>query len=287
MPDDVTPVVVGDGHLGILLHQILLDLLHRCGRRASVGDVLQLLVDDGIQLLIALRIGIIRDLHRGVGLIVAIELEVDADTIGTALLLTYGIGISDGEAALQEVEFQVTLWREGHVGRQEDTDIGQWRGLLLGEFHHLLTVYDARDVTIVGLLMLAGSGKRRQILAKQLAQLLLVVIADNNGLEVGGISKPLLVDLEDAVIAHLVERLLGDGFHTRMVSVEDGTDRVAIVHLGRGIAVGEERIVTVHQCGKGNCVLAWLCEIEPNQLEHRFHILRRRAGTDGLSLAAH
>ncbi len=56
VPDDVAPVVVGDGGLLVLLDEVLLDFLHGRLDGALLGDIEQLLVDDGVQLLVAVSI---------------------------------------------------------------------------------------------------------------------------------------------------------------------------------------------------------------------------------------
>ena len=51
-------------------------------------------------------------------------------------------------------------------------------------------------------------------------------------LEVGSIGKPLLINLEDAVVVGLPDHVLGDRLHAWVVSIEDGLDGVVIVNLG-------------------------------------------------------
>ena len=79
--------------------------------------------------------------------------------------------------------------------------------------------------------MLIGGRQRGEILADKATQLLLVVVADDDRLEVRGIAKTLLVDLEDAIVAGLVECLLYNGLQSWMMSVEDGANRVVVINL--------------------------------------------------------
>ena len=85
--------------------------------------------------------------------------------------------------------------------------------------------------------MLSGSGQRCHILTEILAELLLVVVADDDCLEVGSIAETLLVDLQNAVVADAVESGLNHWLKTWMMAIEDSTDRVIIIYLGRSIAI--------------------------------------------------
>ena len=232
MPDDIVPIAVVDGQLGILLGQVLLDLVHAGSLGAVVGNVLQLLVDDGVQLLVAAGVCIVGDGQRGIGFVVLVQIEVDADAIGAALLLAYRVGVGNGEAALQEVKLQVALGCERHVGGIVDADIGQRCGLLLAEHMGRLAAHDTGNVIPVGLLLLIGRGQGGQILTQQRAQLVQRHMADDDGLEVGSIAETLLVNLEDTVVVSLVDHLLCNRSQTGMVTIEDGTYRVVVVHLG-------------------------------------------------------
>ena len=251
------------------------------------GNVLQLLVDDGVQLLIAAGVGVVRDAQRGVGLLVAVQVEVDADTVGAALLFAYGVGIGYGETALEEVELKVALGREGNVGRIVYADIGQWGGLLFAEDVGRLAACDAWHTTPVGLLMLVGRGQRSQILTEQRAQLVERHVSDDDSAEVGCVAETLLVYLEDAVVVGLVDDLLCDGCHARVVTVEYGAYGVVIVYARRGVAVAEERTRAVDQAAEGCGVAPRLGEVEVGQLEERLEFLDRAAATDALSARAH
>ena len=169
MPDNVTPVIVGDSHLGILLGEILLHLLQRCGSRTVVGDVLQLLVDDWVQLAIATGIGIVGNLQGGIRMLVLIQVEIYADTVSTAFLLTNRVGIGDRETTLQEVELEIALWGEIYICGQVDADISQWCSHLFGELYHLLSIHNLWYVGLVGLFVLASSRQGGQILTEVLA----------------------------------------------------------------------------------------------------------------------
>ena len=134
--------------------------------------------------------------------------------------------------------------------------------------------------------MLACRGQRRQILAKQLPQLVLIIVADDDRLEVGRVAEAFLVNLHDAVIAHVVQRRLHDGLHARVMAIQDGPDGIVVVHLGRGIAVGEERAVAVDELVERRGVTSWRGEVQVRQLEHGLHVLDRRGATDALALGA-
>ena len=69
VPDDVAPVVVGDGCLGVLLYKILLNLIDALSKRTIIGIILKLLIDDGIKLIISAWVGIIRYLKCGIRLV--------------------------------------------------------------------------------------------------------------------------------------------------------------------------------------------------------------------------
>ena len=129
-------------------------------------------------------------------------------------------------------------------------------------------------------------GQCGQILAHQILQLLLVVVSDDNGLEARSIAETLLVDLQDAVVVNFLQRLLRDRSQTRMMVVENGADGVVVVHLRRGIAVGQEGVGAVQQTLESHRVATRLGEVEVNELKQRLHILHRDATANTLSLCA-
>ena len=286
MPDNIAPIIIGDSGLSILLNQILLHLIYTWCQRTTLSYVLKLLIDNWIQLVISAWISIIRYLQCSIRLIVLIQIEVYTYAISTAFLLTYRVSICNREATLQEVKFQITLWREWYISRQIDADISQRCSLFLTEFVNRCTAHNLWNVILVGLLMLISSRQNSQILTEKTAKLLLIVVTNNNCLEVGSIAEALLVYLEDAVIVSLVNHLLCDRFHTWMMAIEDGADRVVVIYLWRGIAIGQESVLTIHQACKCSIIAAWLSEIEVSQLEHSWHILYRRATANALALSA-
>ena len=249
--------------------------------------MLQLAVDDGVQFVVARRVGIVGNAQRGVGTVVLLQREIDAHAVGSAFLLAHGIGVGDGQDALQEVEFEVALGREIHVGSVVDADVGERRGHLLREAMDAAAAHDLRNVCLVGLLALVRGGQRGQILAEQRAQSGLVVVADDDRLEIGSVRESLLIDLENAVVVGLVERGLHHGLHSGMVAVEDGADGVVVIDARRGIAVGQERACAIHQAQEGNRVATRLREVEMHELEHRLDVLDRAARRDALASRAH
>ena len=194
-------------------------------------------------------------------------------TIRTTLLLAHRVRIGYLQHTVQEVQFQVGLWCEGNVSGIVDADVSQWCRHLFLKGTREVTCYYLRNVLVVRHLMLSGGWQRSQILAHQVAQLLLVVVADDHRLEVRGVAEPLFVDVHDAVVAHLLQGLLQQGFRTWVVSIENGVDRVAIVHLGRCVTVGQEGMCAVHQALEGHIVASWLCEVEISQFKQRLHVL--------------
>ena len=106
-----------------------------------------------------------------------------------------------------------------------------------------------------------------------MAQLLLVEVANDDCLEIGGIAETLFVDFQDAVVAGALDGALDHWSHTWVMVVEDGTYRIVVVDLGCCITVGQERELSVEQSLPGYGIATWLCEVEVGQLEECRHIL--------------
>lgn len=229
----------------------------------------------GLSLLVACRVGVVGNLEGGRGLVVFFEREVDADAVGATFLFAHRIGVGDGEAPLEKVEGEVVLGREGHVGSVIDADVGQRRGLLLGEDVCLFAGFDLRNVLPCGFFLRAVRRQRGEVLAEVLFQFSLVVVANDDGLERGGVAEPLPIDLEYAVVVGMIERFLQHGSHARVVVVEDGAYGIVVIDLGRRVAIGEERTVALDEFGEGLVVLSRLSEVEVGQLEHGFHVFDR------------
>ena len=122
---------------------------------------------------------------------------------------------------------------------------------------------------------------------EHLAQLGLVVVADDAELIGAGVGCALLGNLQDAVVVNLLQVAQLHGHLALVVLIERHGDRVAECCVGREGLVLQLQLIVVHQVVKRLLVFGNVGEVEINQLEHGLHVLRCRVTADALVALVH
>ena len=145
----------------------------------------------------------------------------------------------------------------------------------------LLTTEDGAHVLVV----LGGSlsGQGGYVLLYEGAHGLLVELTHDDEGELRGVLEAVLVDLEDAVVADVLEVLDVEVGEARVVAVEGVGERVAEDAVGGEVLVLEGHLQLSHEVLVLLLVLVDGGEVEVHHLEHGLEVLGRGVGGDVLA----
>ena len=232
---------------------------------------MQLSVHDGYQLVVLLRVGLEGNAQQCLVGGVVLQVARHLYAVGAALLFAHLVGVDDAQELPYGVHQQFVAVAVFHFPFYHDGGDGCRRGLFLVEDVRFLAIDEPCAVCTDAFRAIVGR-QHCHVPAEQWAELVEVDVARKNKLEVGCAGKPFLVNLHDAVVAHLLQPFLVHRCQA-VGAVCHFVEGVVVCQHRVYVGVGQECFLLLHQALEGLRVFPWLRKVEVDQFQKGLGVL--------------